>query len=245
MYKCDHCGRIIRKKNSLQGYTLCSKYMHQLYQYGKFLDNIQRTTKDLNDYIIENDVVKVHCYNQHNEYINDFIIDLNCLEKIKNYKWCLSQNYPIIGSGKKQHIITHILLDVKDNQVVDHINGNTLDNCLENLRICAQSENVLNKAKINSATSFMGVTEDKRRKYKRFCLEIHYKYQKIFLGNYSEISYAVYARYIAEIILFKQFRNTNDDHIKFTVIDTILIVKRFDIIQYILMKICKKLNIKL
>ena len=50
MFKCEICGREIFKKNRLGGYTLCSKHMHQLLKYGKFLDNIQRTSKDLNDF---------------------------------------------------------------------------------------------------------------------------------------------------------------------------------------------------
>ena len=237
MYKCDQCGRILKKKKCLQGHILCSKHMHQLHKYGKFLDNIQRTTKDLNDYIIEEDIVKVHCYNQKNQFINDFIIDIDSLNKIKYYKWRLSQNYPITGFGNKQKLLTHILLEVKENQVVDHINGNPLDNRLKNLRICNQSENVLNK----KSTLFTGIFEDKRRKYKRFCVEIHYKYKKIFLGNYLELSYAIYARYIAEIILFKEFRRTDNDDKKLSLIDNLSTTNKFNIIHFVTTKIIHKL----
>ena len=55
MYKCDICGRELKKKISLYGYCLCSKHMHQLLKYGKFLDNIQRTDSDLTDYTINYD----------------------------------------------------------------------------------------------------------------------------------------------------------------------------------------------
>ena len=52
-YKCEICGRETFKKIRLNGYTLCSKHMHQLHKYGKFLDNSPRTNYDKNDYIIK------------------------------------------------------------------------------------------------------------------------------------------------------------------------------------------------
>ena len=55
MFYCDICKRPIKKKNRLGGYCLCSKHMHQLHKHGKFLDNIQRTNNDLNDYTICSD----------------------------------------------------------------------------------------------------------------------------------------------------------------------------------------------
>ena len=77
MFYCDACKRPIKKKENLGGYCLCSKDMHQLYKYGKFLDNIQRTNNDLNDYKICSDgkTVSFNLYNQRNIKIDEFIID--------------------------------------------------------------------------------------------------------------------------------------------------------------------------
>lgn len=240
MYKCDCCGKILKKKHSLRGYILCSKHMHQLFKYGKFLDTIQRTNKDLNDYQIDGDITYIHCYNQKNEYINDFIIDTCCLDIIKYHKWRLNQNYPVTGFGINQHCVTYYLMHPKANQVVDHINGNTLDNRLCNLRIYTQQYNVLNKSVNNSNTKYTGVFLDKRRKYKRFCVEIHYHQKKLSLGNYRELAQAIYTRYIAEVIIFKEYRNTNDDINKFQIFDDIPIAARFNIIQYVINKIIHK-----
>ena len=240
MYKCDCCGRILAKKHSLQGYILCSKHRHQLFKYGKFLDNIQRTNNDLNDYKIDGDITYIHCYNQKNEYVNDFIIDTNCLEIIKYHKWRLSHNYPITGFGNNQHCVTYYLMHPSKDQVIDHINGNSLDNRLCNLRICTQQNNVLNKSINNSNTKYTGIFLDKRRKYKRFCVEIHYKLKKLSLGNYCNLCHAIYTRYIAEVIIFKEYRNTNNDFNKFQIFDNIPITTRFNIIQYVINKIIYK-----
>ena len=82
-YKCDVCGRKLKKKISMYGYTLCSKHMHQIFKYGKFLDNIQRTNADLNDYVIKGDVAIFNLYNQKNVKNGEFIIDAEDIEKVK------------------------------------------------------------------------------------------------------------------------------------------------------------------
>ena len=54
MYYCEICGREMFKKHSLQGFKcLCSKHMHQLHKFGKFLDSNPRTQKDLNKILVE------------------------------------------------------------------------------------------------------------------------------------------------------------------------------------------------
>ena len=85
MYKCEICGKDNFKKIRYGGYTLCSKHMHQLQKYGKFLDNIPRTNNDLNDYIIKNDIVYFNLYNQKNQKIGTFFIDLE-ERKSKRYQ---------------------------------------------------------------------------------------------------------------------------------------------------------------
>lgn len=218
MYYCEQCGKECKKKIRYGGYTLCSKHMHQLYKYGRFLDNIQRTNADLNDYIIEGDIVIFNLYNQKNIKIGEFIIDKEDLEKVKYKKWRLSYpNHIVAGQpalqkslDKKCRNLSHIILDIDpkddDNLVVGHKNGNGFDNRKANLRICTQSENTLNKSFVSNNTSgFIGIWYDERRE--TWCPEIHKNRKRRHLGRWRKKEEAVYVRLIAEYILFEEYAN--------------------------------------
>ena len=97
--------------------------------------------------------------------------------------------------------------------VIDHINGNRADNRRSNLRIVPQSKNLINKAILsNNKSGVSGVFFDKERK--KWTAEIRMDGIKCYLGRYEKMEDAVYVRYIAEKMLFKEFRSTrNDDKI--------------------------------
>ena len=239
MYTCDVCGRESFKKIRLGGYTLCNKHMHQLHQYGRFLDNNPRSAKDLNEYRIKDDIVIFDVYDQRNNKNGEFIIDLEDLPKVKYHKWRLSYGHIVTGNNTKtkptKHL-HHLILDIDDPDiVVDHKDGNPANNRKSNLRICTQHQNTLNKVKISNNTSgYIGVSYLKDR----HCWTAEIRYNKrIHLGNYKQIEEAVYARYIAEVILFKEYRNTNTDDIKLELFKKIPIVRQNQIKQYITNKI--------
>ena len=217
MYKCEICGRESFKKIRYGGYTLCSKHMHQLHKHGKFLDNNLRTNNDLNDYEIKSDGVYFNLYNQKTNKVGEFIIDFDDIEKIKYHKWRLSHSHVVTGLPAKgtQRDLSHVVLDIviKDfeekNIVVDHINGNPLDNRKSNLRICPQSENVLNKSFMSNNTSgFIGVCYRKDRNY--YDPEIKIGGKRKHLGCCKNLKEAVYARYVAEELLFQNFANEKE-----------------------------------
>jgi hypothetical protein len=75
---------------------------------------------------------------------------------------------------------------------VDHINGNTLDNRKENLRICTQNQNgknrLLNK---NNVSGYKGVTYKKANKL--WCAQIVVNYHKMYLGLFTTAEAAALA----------------------------------------------------
>ena len=71
-------------------------------------------------------------------------------------------NVTLCSNGKQKQYRLHrvvynnLIGDLMDNEVIDHIDNNPLNNSLENLRKCSQSENIINSKK---TTDFMQIDE--------------------------------------------------------------------------------------
>lgn len=74
----------------------------------------------------------------------EVLIDKEKATMVMQHKWVINCGYMTryVVSNKKRTTInlSRFLLAVSNGQYVDHINGNTLDNRLSNLKICTASE---------------------------------------------------------------------------------------------------------
>lgn len=139
--KCEICGREVKyTKNGM-----CSKHYNQWYKYGKVLDNNPRTTHDPNEIVIYDNYAEIILYDNKSYEIARALIDLDDVEKVKKYKWCLVEN------GEK-HVVTRdsyalhtLIMDCPKDKSVMHINGNNLDNRKSNLRILEQARKMHNE----------------------------------------------------------------------------------------------------
>lgn len=108
-------------------------------------------------------------------------IDYDLLSK---YKWHNKQGYAA-GSIKNKRIIMHrFILNAKENELVDHINGNKLDNRRENLRISNLQKNGENKKKKEGTSSiYVGVSfVNNKKKYSSY---IQHNNSMKHLGHYD------------------------------------------------------------
>jgi hypothetical protein len=81
---------------------------------------------------------------------------------------------------------------------IDHINHNTSDNRLCNLRVVSSAQNHQNRArKTNSSSGYLGVTWHKRERRWQAQLEVNGK--AIHLGSYQDLGLAIAARKQAEL----------------------------------------------
>lgn len=99
------------------------------------------------------------------------IVDECDYDALSMYKWYSSPNGYVrrnnaTQGGKRESVSMHrqiMGLKTGDGCVVDHINGDKLDNRRSNLRVCYQAQNKMNCGSYRSNTSgFKGVTWDKR-----------------------------------------------------------------------------------
>lgn len=135
----------------------------------------------------------------------EFKIDTSLLNKCLRYTWCLSKTgYLVATVNYKVTKMHRYLLDVSDsNVVVDHINGDALDNRLANMRLCSNSENTKNTGmKATNTSGYVGI---RTTKHGRYNVRIMINRKQIHVGNYCTFSDAIIARQKAEIKYYGEF----------------------------------------
>ena len=95
----------------------------------------------------------------------------------------------------------------KDGKTIDHIDGNGLNNCRANLRVCTHSENVKNrKVGSNSSTGVKGVTLCRGR----YRVRIKVDSVRISIGHFDTVEQAFDAYKAAAIRLHGEFACVGD-----------------------------------
>lgn len=98
--------------------------------------------------------------------------------------WYAQRSYKI--NGRKKSVSMHrLLVSAKDDKLVDHINGDGLDNRKSNLRICTLTENNHNR-RINkdNHSGYKGVYWHARDK--RYIAQIKVNGKQIILGRFRD-----------------------------------------------------------
>lgn len=130
-------------------------------------------------------------------------IDLEDLDRVLQYKrkgnrlkWIAHDSAPgydwgtyVMDTNRKNRLHRFILKLDDPILIVDHINGDTLDNRKENLKIITRQENNKNQRKrINNKTGYTGVVFDKKCSLYIASVQLHNK--KLFLGRFDTIEQA-------------------------------------------------------
>lgn len=127
-------------------------------------------------------------------------------------KWTYAKSTGVISKINNKTVYLHrLLLDAKCGQVVDHINGNHLDNRRLNLRLCTQSQNSKNQRKPKNNTSgYKGVQLDPRTGLtKRWRAAIKVNRKRIDLGRHETAVKAAIVYDRAAIQYFGEYANLN------------------------------------
>jgi len=83
------------------------------------------------------------------------------------HKTCAGSGYYAFA-GDHRKSMHRVIMDPPKGMDIDHIDGNTLDNRKENLRICTRSQNSQNKKlRCDSASGYKGVHKMKSRNLKK------------------------------------------------------------------------------
>jgi len=196
--KCSVVG--CENKHYAKGY--CSKHRFQIKKHGKILE---RTRFDPNEVVIYHDYAEIVHYSRDNRESGRSKIDLDKVELIEGIKWALDKDgYSVTSIDGVRTCMHRLIMNAPRHLFVDHINHDTMDNRVSNLRICTHQENSRNKKKVKNESGHTGVILDKRRNKWQARIKVDYKH--IFLGYFDDIEDAIKARKEAEIKYFGEFR---------------------------------------
>ena len=190
-------------KHLAKGY--CNRHYKQFKKHGHTLE---RTYRDLNEIIEYDDYAEIVLYDKQGKEIARAIIDLEYVDSVKKYKWSYRKNDGY-ASNKTTGLLHRFIMNPSDDMVVDHINGNKLDNRRCNLRICTNQQNSFNhKVLINNESGHSGIYFRKDTNKWRARIKVGNK--DIHLGYFKTLEEAIEARRQAEIEYFGEFAPTRD-----------------------------------
>lgn len=140
---------------------------------------------------------------------DEFLVDIDDYEKIKDFTWRVSNNGYIVTTKNNKVVLLHrLIMNPSDDLIVDHINHNKKDNRKDNLRICTMSNNNMNKSKLPSNTSGVtGVTWNKKGGF--WVSQIGLDNKMIMLGCNTDFNIAVKLRKEAEEKYFGEYSYNN------------------------------------
>lgn len=203
---------------------LCRKHREQFMKYGEFKDSNSRSVFDSNEVRSYKNYAEVDTYDSYGNVVETFIIDLDDVEKLKGHKWRTvyknDKPYMFTGNQDKEKIYFHRLIMNNPELQVDHINGNSADNRKNNLRLVSIQDNMKNLQKKKDNTSgIRGVSYSSRDC--RYKTDFTFEGKRMYFKYFDSKAQAVYLRYLLEKEFLKDLRNTSNDEIYFSHINSL------------------------
>lgn len=136
------------------------------------------------------------------------IVDAADFEILSKFKWCATQKCSGFYAERRAWdrptktgrivYMARQIMGARTKDIVDHINGDTLDNRRCNLRIVDKGVNAANSRKRRSASGYRGVR--KQSTHSSYTATIKYKGKQFYLGNFrtkdlAAIAYDIAARF--------------------------------------------------
>lgn len=196
--KCCVCGG--KFGSSFQGKPYCNKHYLRMYFNGS---PDLKPNESKNAYQILDDCVELKTTKG-----VIFKIDKDDFEKVSKYTWCLSKTGYLVANLKGKVTKLHrYILSAPSSLLVDHINGNPLDNKKSNLRLCDGNHNTKNcKLGKNNLTGYSGISLLPNGKYR---VRIMVDRKEISLGWHDTFESALKERLEAEQKYFAEFAPSN------------------------------------
>jgi deoxycytidylate deaminase/frataxin-like iron-binding protein CyaY len=138
----------------------------------------------------------------------EVIIDKNLYFDMYKYNWYINKQGYV---RCKEFLLSRFIINCTDKKlIVDHINGNLLDNRKCNLRCITESQNTMNKTYlVNSSSKYIGVHYDKSKH--KWISQIQVDGIKKYLGSFDNEIDAALIRDIVTKKYYKEYGKLNFD----------------------------------
>lgn len=182
-----------------------------MYHKGKITE---RTIYDPNEYILHDDYAECITYDKEGNETARIKVDLDKVGELKQFKIYIRKQggdtwYAAISINGKKILLHRYLMGVHEEEysikkVVDHINGDKLDNRIQNLRVCEHKDNMKN---IRKGSKVIGVSQLKNGKW---AARIMHNYKGMHLGYFDTEQEAIIARLTKEFELCGDYGPNKD-----------------------------------
>lgn len=180
-----------KETHHAKGY--CQRHYVQYKRYGRIL---KRTCKDPNEIVIYKGHAEVTMYNKNSNEVARAIIDKEEIFRISKYKWHFHRYAKSKNKDGSVVYMHRLVKNAPKGTIVDHINGDTLDNRKNNLRFCTVNENARNLVpNYNSDIPYRGIN----RSGNKYAVTIGHNNKKYYIGLFKTLNEAINARIQAEI----------------------------------------------
>jgi hypothetical protein len=139
------------------------------------------------------------------------LVDEDDMPLLSGFRWYLRKDrnvtYAVAQPEKRgTWVLMHrLLLGAESGQIVDHANGNGLDNRRENIRFATRATNAANSRKRSSARKYKGVSKNGSG----WSAALTTEGQNVNLGTYRTESLAALAYDIYAVQVWGEFAQTN------------------------------------
>jgi hypothetical protein len=143
------------------------------------------------------------------------MVDAEDYERVNRHKWCLSRSGNRVYAQRRCHGTTirmhQFIMNPPQGKVVDHIDGNGLNNRRGNLRICNRQQNACNSRRRkapNASSPYIGVYRYKNRPDKWY-VKVQCVGDVTNLGPFDSALEAARARDYQAVACFGEFAHLN------------------------------------